>query len=493
MSSRAKPARTRWYALVLLLVVALGACGPSVAKSKYSGPLPDVVIVMIDTLRADFVDYSEGGGSPFLASLAPESVIFEDASSPAPWTLPSVASLVTGRHVLEHGVVQENRRLPRGIKTLAEQLKERGYATRAYYRNAFAGPMCGLDRGYDFSQRSPEESDGEDIAPFLMGPDGDGDEQPLYFYVHNAEPHDPHDKEANNSVLLSQKEKEFVKWYRETVARYRAITRRGYQDNFRGQGLDFDAEQAELIAKLSDRQAEAYRIYARAVKESDERIRSIVEVLKERGRWDQTLFIVMSDHGEEMGEHDGWLHDQSLYQEMVHVPLMIRFPNAEFGGQTISAPASLVDVLPTILGRVDGGTDPAEFEGRDWSSALASGEVGEGEPRVVSIRINERKYFGPWKRERGDRNLAVRDGKWKGIWSVDTKRLELYDTEADPGEASDVSASQPERTVELRRVARETWFRLEGQSRVEEGAGFEALDEGQRENLRELGYLGEDD
>ena len=493
MFRRAVSSRVRWCAVVLLIAGAFCACGPTVSKSKYSGPLPDVVIVMIDTLRADFVDYSEGGGSPFLASLAGETVIFEDASSPAPWTLPSVASLVTGRHVLEHGVVQENRRLPRGIKTLAELLKERGYATRAFYRNAFAGPMCGLDRGYDFSQRSPHESDGEDIVPLLMEPDGGGDMRPLYFYVHNAEPHDPHDKDANNSPLLGKEEQAFVLWYRETVARYRAITRRGYQDKFRGQGVDFDAEQADLIAKLADRRAEAYRIYARAVKESDERIRSIVEVLKERGRWDQTLFIVMSDHGEEMGEHDGWLHDQSLYQEMVHVPLMIRFPNAEFGGQKINAPASLVDVLPTILGRLGGAKEPAEYEGRDWSAALASGDVSEGEARVVSIRINERKHFGPWKRERGDLNLAVRDGKWKGIWSVERKHLELYDTEADPDETTDVSSIHAERTAELSRVARGTWFRLQEKSRVEEGAGFEALDDGERENLRELGYLGEDD
>ena len=485
--------RAGWRTWVLLLTGTLSACAPTVSKSEYSGPLPDVVIVLIDTLRADFVDYSAEGSAPFLASLASESVIFEDASSAAPWTLPSVASLVTGRHVLEHGVVQENRRLPEGMKTLAEQLKERGYATRAYYRNAFAGPMCGLDRGYDLSQRSPGESDGEDITPFLMEPDGSGDSQPLYFYVHNAEPHDPQDKAINNGWFMGEDEREFVEWYRSTVARYRIVTRTGYQENFRGQDVDFDKEQAELIAKLTGRQAEAYRIYSRAVTESDERIQSIVEVLKARGRWDQTLFIVMSDHGEEMGEHGGWLHDQSLYQELVHVPLMIRFPNAEFGGERISAPASLVDVLPTILGRIDDGNEPGEFEGRDWSAVLASGVVSDGEPRVVSIRVNERKHFGPWQRERGDRNLAVRDGKWKGIWSVELKRLELYDTEADPDETRDVSASHPERTAELTRVARETAARLREASRVEEGAGFEALDEGERENLRELGYLGEDD
>ena len=485
--------RVGWTSSILACSLLLTACGVQVEKPVYAGPRPDVVIVLIDTLRADFVDLEPDGNTPFLASLASESVVFEDASSAAPWTLPSVASLVTGRHVLEHGVVQENRRLPRGMTTLAEHLWDAGYATRAFYRNVFAGPMCDLDRGYQYSERSPSESGGEEIAHLLMEPDGEPDERPLFLYVHNAEPHDPHDKEANKGSSISSEEREFIDWYRTTVAQYRAVTRRGFQDNFSHDERDFDAEQSELLAQLTERRDDAYRIYARAVRESDDRIRSIVDKLRERGRWDQTMFIVVSDHGEEMGEHGGWLHDQSLFQELVHIPLIIRFPGGEFGGQRVEAPVSLIDVMPTVLGAVGAEAEFSELEGRDWSEVLRTESVEDESPRVVSIRINERKRFGPWEQERGDRNIAVRFGKWKGIWSVERKRLLLFDTEADPGETTDLTDSQPERARELTEVAREAWFRLGARSQSEEGEGFDGLDEGALDNLRELGYLGEDE
>ena len=231
-------------------------------------------------------------------------------------------------------------------------------------------------------------------------------------------------------MFLSDEEHEFVKWYGKTVSNYRVLTRRNYQHSKRKSEIDFDAEQARLVAELGERKEEAHRIYARAVKESDERIESIVEELRARGRWEQTLFIVVADHGEEMGEHDGWLHDQSLYQELVHIPFMVRFPGGEYAGTRIDDPASLVDLLPTVLGVVGEDVREGELEGRDWSSVLAGGVAGGDEARVVSMRVNERKRFGPWQRERGDRNVAVRAGSGKRFgargsieWSSTTPRM----------------------------------------------------------------------
>ncbi|MFT5285619.1 MAG: arylsulfatase A-like enzyme [Planctomycetota bacterium] len=478
---------------VSLLFVGLlcASCSPKLVPAKYAGERPDVVIVLVDTLRADFVELESELATPFLAELAKESVVFEDASSAAPWTLPSVASLVTGRHIVEHGVNIENRRLPKSMKTLAERLGNLDYETRALYRNAFAGPMCELDRGYEFSKRTEIDIDGEQVMPLLMLPDGSPDKDPLLLYVHNAEPHDPHNTPANNNWSLDSDEREFIDWYREKVDRYRVLTRAGYQDDPRNAGTDFDGEQAGLLAELNERQAEAYRIYARSVKECDERIASIVQKLRERGRWDQTLFIVLSDHGEEMGEHGGWLHDQSLYQELIHVPMIVRFPEGLHGGTRVTEPSSLIDLLPTIMGVIDETDQLADLTGLDWGARLSNDQASPTEPRIVSVRINERKRFGPWLKSRGDQNVVVRDGKWKGIFNIELDSLELFDLEADPDEANDVSSEHSERVAKLKQVAREGWKDMTSRRQVVEGDGFDSLDAGALKNLEDLGYIGD--
>ena len=482
--------RVGYRFIVLLASLSCASCSPKLVTSEYTGSRPDVVIVLIDTLRADFVDLRSGLTTPFLSELAQESVVFEDTSSAAPWTLPSVASLVTGRHIVEHGVNIENRRLPRSMPTLAERLGALGYETRALYRNAFAGPMCELDRGYEFSQRTEADIDGEQALPLMMQADGSADNRPLFLYLHNAEPHDPHNTPANKSWFLDAGERKFINWYREAVKRYRVLTRRGYQEDGRNAGVDFDGEQAQLLEQLGKRQREAYRIYARSVKECDQHIASIVDKLRQRGRWEQTLFIVLADHGEEMGEHGGWLHDQSLYQELINVPLIMHFPGDQFAGARVVEPASLIDLLPTIMSVVGAPEHPSDLPGKDWSLELAKDQEGPSKARVVSVRVNQRKRFGPWLRSRGDRNLAVREGKWKGIFNLDLGQLELYDLEHDPHEQIDVSSEHPERTSEFKRVALEGWKRMQSSAQAVKGGGFESLDAGALKNLEDLGYIG---
>ena len=90
-------------------------------------------------------------------------------------------------------------------------------------------------------------------------------------------------------------------------------------------------------------------LYDAAVLESDANLGSVIDELKETGRWDETLFILVSDHGEELGDHGGWLHDQSAYDELIRVPLVIRFPGDEFAGRRIEGPVSLLDIVPTIM------------------------------------------------------------------------------------------------------------------------------------------------
>lgn len=475
-----------------LMAASLLGCGPTAPSTAEI--FPDVVIVLVDTLRADFTSLTDSPAefTPFLAELAADSVVFENASSPGPWTLPSVASIVSGQHLAAHGVFDDKRMLPTSMPTLAERLRAAGFATRSAYHNPFAGPMCALDRGYEVSRHIRIQAGGDFVREFIADVPGN---QALYLYIHNSEPHGPEELAANLDPALGGEQLAFVEWYTQAVKEYRDLTRRGYQAKNRAAGIDFDAEQQRLLDELSQRQAEADRIYARSVADSDARIATIVAELKERGRWDQTVFVVIADHGEELGEHGGWLHDQSLYQELVHVPFLIRFPGDKFGGTRVEEAASLVDLVPTVLGALGVAADQGDLPGVGWHEHLSAGTLAtlDEEPRVVSSRINSRKRFAPWEQLRGDRNIAVRQGMWKGIWNVDRDTFELYDLESDPGELDNLAQKRPRWRHIMKELAQREWAAMEARREHNQGGGFESLDEASHESLIQLGYLGEDD
>lgn len=487
-------------ALALSCLACGGNQGPRSGSSDVDrSDRPDIVIVTVDTLRADFtaLDWEVEGHldrdhTPFLNSLKKQSVVFESAHSPAPWTLPSVASIVSGLHLVEHGVHSESRSLGRSIPTLAQRLAGAGYKGIAIYRNPYAGPTCGLDRGYEYSELVNSQSGREKVAAVL---DEELTEDPLFLYVHNTAPHDPQNVPVNRGDQAPEAVREFSDWYGREIGAYRVVTRLGYQNKRKNKGTDFDARQQKHIDALTERQAEAYEIYANSVEVSDRRIRGIVNELKERKLWQNTVFIVIADHGEEMGEHGGWLHDQSLYNELTHVPFMIRFPKGKFGGTRVRQPASLVDLMPTLMGLVDLPNGPVELAGRDWYTDLADDGVLEEstDARVVSSRINVRKYFGPWAESRGERNLALRQGSWKAIWNGDLDTVELYDLEADPRELNDVAAANPERAEEFRKMAASRWEAMHSRDRSESSKGLKGLNEKERSGLEGLGYLGGED
>ena len=176
------------------LSLAAGCGGPAPADVRVP-----IILYLVDTLRADrlgLYGYAERSTSPNLDALVDESVVFDAAYAPAPWTLPSVASIVTSTFSCEHGLVDGRTKLSESIKTLAELLGTVGYDTGAYYSSAWAGPGWGLDRGYAVSENREYQRLGEflsnidwpkDTAAFL---DRVG-QQPFFLYIHTIAPHDP--------------------------------------------------------------------------------------------------------------------------------------------------------------------------------------------------------------------------------------------------------------------------------------------------------------
>ncbi|MEQ8768859.1 MAG: sulfatase [Planctomycetota bacterium] len=476
-----------WSLLILTSLTA--SCGDEEPASTDvgTGP-PNVVIFLMDTMRADRLSVYgyDRPTSPRMEELAEEAIVFESAHAPAPWTLPSVASLMLSSFLSEHGVVRDGDTIPGSAAPLAERLRSAGYRTASFHRNPYAGKLSGLDRGFEISELVEEEIDGELVGRWLEDASG---EEPFFLYCHNTGAHDPYDPPAEYLAPFGSVDRETIDRITEICHEYRQLTRENIVALLSEDAPDNSARQAELMKQLAELEPTIDLLYDAEVLWADALLGDVIDSLKERGVWDDTLFIVLSDHGEELGEHAGWQHDQSTYEELVRVPLIVKLPNGLRGGTRISAPTTTIDVMPTVLDFT--GLDPEEaVSGRSLETWLLGLEDPSEDVRVTSVRLNRKKYYAPNKALRGDENIVVRQGRFKGILNSEVDTFELYDLEADPGEQTDLSPREPERTAKLRSFAK-AWRALAVQRMR---AGYQAdvqvaLDPEQRRLLESLGYL----
>ncbi len=191
--------------------------------------------------------------------------------------------------------------------------------------------------------------------------------------------------------------------------------------------------------------------YDASLARADAHLGQLIELLRKRGQFDQTLLIVTSDHGFDLGEHKVFLAGQSVYQTALRVPLMIRFPDGSVTPRRIARPVSLLDLWPTLAELLDLPDLASLPHGRSLLP-LISNQPADDPPRVVAMRVRRGTYFAPWYKARGHRNVVILDGTLKGIWNADHDTFELYDLAADPGEQHDLAAQQPEHVQRLRAV-----------------------------------------
>jgi len=466
-----------------------GAAESAGVVEVQSTPSPvNVVIFLIDALRADRLGtygYDRLPTSPRIDALASQGVVFEQAHSAAPWTLPSVASLMTGVYACEHQVLNDRDRLGESLDTITTHLKRLGYAAHSLFSNPFAGPRFGVGRGFDSSKRS-KHNDGGKVSRVLAKHNV---QPPYFFYIHNAEPHNPYDAPAHTEGFPDVPESVRTQIENATLE-YKRLTRRDFNRRRTLGAVDNSASQDRQMAILNVLLDDYNDLYDASVRQADGLVGSVIDALKARGDWRNTLFILLSDHGEEMNDHGGWFHDQSVYQELTHVPLIIRFPDGEYGGKRMLTTVSLVDVLPTVLEYVGAADAAAAPAGRSLMPAIRGVQSAAEDIFVPSMRINRKKFYRPWKESRGDVNIVVLQDRWKGIWNVEPGTLELYDLSHDRWEQKDVSKARPDIALSMRSFAAE-WLK-ECRSRREDDshpAAESELDEQTLRSLRELGYV----
>jgi len=457
--------------IVPLGVLLLGCLDEWPGRKPERPPLPDLLIISIDTLRADHLSsYGyERPTTPNLDALAAEGILFERAYSHSPKTAISHMSLMTGLHPEAHGVRQwteeEGQRLSDGIPTLATILSEHGYQTAAHTAGGHMRGELGFDQGFDAFEVIPGLGGSIALAVNRITEFARDRERPFFFFLHTYFVHDPYQPEA-----------EFRQMFADPTYSGEIISDRKELSELAGEEW---ADQHRVFWERVDRDdsrdlAHLIALYDAGIRDMDRRVGNLLTRLEEKGLLENMIVVLSSDHGEEFLDHGSFLHEQ-VYQELLHVPLIINLPGKRgerYRGRREGSVVRLIDVAPTLLDYL-GLPIPGSIQG---VSLLPLFDGGSSSTRPV--------VMSSW-RTGGSQALRVED--WKLILHDGTK--ELYDLKRDPLEREDLSAQEPERAAALEAHLRMLTSASEAiQEGVQAGSPVKP-DEETVEQLRELGYL----
>jgi arylsulfatase A-like enzyme len=389
--------------------------------------------------------------SPHLDRLAAESVRYTGALSTSSWTLPSHASLFTGKFTRSHGARYDRegpliltdaiagkpgweriraRGLDAGEATLASVLAEAGYDTGAVVAGPWLKRVMGLDTGFGFYSDSGIESvngrSAESVTDVALRWLAEPREGSFFLFLNYFDPHAPFSPPA-----------EFVR-------------------------------EGSAPGGMSPREARRLERYEGEIRYMDHHLGRLLRGLRDLGVYDTSWIFVTADHGEALGEHETRGHGTTLYQEVVRIPLLLKYPRGGEGPSTKGGLVQLVDLLPTILGHLD--------------LALPPGVQGSPLDRVDHPIVAE--VYPLFERGTGEVRAYYADG-YKFVWRWDG-RHELFDLERDPGELDDLSQREPGRATAMRRSLERYLASLPSPP---EGGAPRRVDGETQEALRALGYL----
>ena len=457
---------------VAVCVLCLHSCG-----FRSSSP-PSVLLIVVDTLRADrlgLYGWSESEPSPILDRFAKQSLVYEQAVAPAPFTMPSMAATFTGLYPDRTGVANHSTKdslINFPSTTLAEALHSAGYRTGAVVTNSWLqAERQGFNRGFEDAFVSTEgASNVTDRAVELLEGWGDG---PFFLWAHYFDPHMPYAPPADSLKRfgLSSGSSSVVSDF---------IT----GDFDRKQEIFFNGDYPDIELETTRKLYEAEIGYA------DREIGRLLEALDTMSKSDDTIVIVMSDHGESLGDHGLFFtHDFTLYEELIHVALIVRRPGTE--SMRIETPVSLIDVMPSLCA---------------WLT-IACPELMDGVPLPENHAAvdDDRALFAasaPWRKRYGRYPRSyVRglEGRWTMIRRGSMKLIKIphpdgpiwegYDLLRDPFELANVFDTEPAGAFGSLRKELLRWEERMKDSRPQPGDSIEGLDGTTLEKLRALGYV----
>lgn len=435
------------FPAVLALISLLSGCGPD-------QPLPDVLLITVDTLRADRLGcYGWARAeTPVIDALAGQGTLFEAAETTLPRTTQAFASLFTGQHVRRHGVLEIGEYLSLDALTLAERLSAAGYETAGISSNLLAGPFQGLHQGFDFfvdatelGRRFGQEgglperaTDAAAVTAAGLAWLAEARQGPRFLWIHYTDPHFRYRPPPP--------------WGRE-----QAETARAFYERIE----TFVPKTATVIFDLngeSSRVSDAMReLYDGEISFTDREIGRFLQAWKEvRGEEDPGILIFTADHGESLGEHGYFYeHGDFVYEASTHIPLIWSWPGRIPAGRRVSTATSLVDLAPTLLGLL--GIAPFG-DGQDLSGFLL-GEQGAVPPGDVvfaesgsALRAqNPRRQFCGRRRSGGMGESPFRSlrlGEWL-LLQEDGAPARLFRPARDPALRENLGSLYPERVAAM--------------------------------------------
>jgi arylsulfatase A-like enzyme len=406
---------------------------------------PDVILLSVDTLRADYLgcygyDYAT---SPYLDAFAEQGLLFEDCVAEVPLTAPSFASMHTSRYPRTVGMSRNGLRLPEAVPTVADIFRKAGYQTACVQSNwTLKADLSGIHRGFDeyddgFDRKRwgvlKSERYGDKVTEHALKIFEKRDpDKPLFFWIHYSDPHAPY------------------RFHKKFNPGGRAVHRLEKPENTRTE-------------------------YASEVAFTDDQIRQVLAKVD----LDETFVLFVADHGESLYEHDYIGHGRRIYQTGVHIPLVLRGPGIEPGCSPY--PARGIDVGTTLLAMA--GLEPAK-------GMLGENLLVAPREQVERIRVIE-TYGGAVPKLPGARELmadrpAMRQGVFAGEWKLITRgpRTELYNLIQDPTEENNLAGDEPNRVAELQKHI-DAWDEATPRLIIEE----DKMTEEDVKALEALGYI----
>jgi len=427
--------------MIGVIALAFAFAGP--VNAAPAEPL-NVIVIDVCSARADHVGAYGGpaGLTPGLDAFAKESATFENAWAQSSWCLPNYATLMTGHRPEVNGVYSNLpfRGLPAWETTLAERMQSAGYRTGGFTAGVYALPAWGLNRGFDtyvnhFSTSEALPGRFSDMTAEIESWMTRKSTQPFFLYATVDDLHAPYQND-------------------------------GDADDFDGPGIDtttmnvgfFRAYNGEELPPGSPlaAKAKAFRKdpkaldalkarYARSMSATDRSISRFLEDVKKRGLWDRTVVVITADHGELLGEHGLLGHTEGLYEPILRVPMFVRHPSyPRSAGSRVKALVERIDLPPTVLESGGASTEGLELQGRSLLPLLADPSTPWKRYAYASSKRNI-AVASDWLID----ERAVRDERWKLIWSQPKGRWQLFDLKLDPRETTDLSVQRPDVVARL--------------------------------------------
>ena len=424
-------------------------------RRQTSVKTPGIILISLDTVRADHLScYGyKRPTCPTLDKIASNGICFLDASATSPWTLPSHGSMLTGfypSHLGLHGTY-DYQAIPQDVETIASVLSKKGYSTAAFINSFFVSEKFAFDKGFDKFVYVPEDQKPQGAAPVINKLAekwvSKHKNEPLFLFLHYFDPH---------SDYVSQPE-------------YRKLFLSPYDGPVDGTTAQLVFYRAGRFAMDQNDVKHLVELYDAEVRQLDSQLKNLFEFLDRLGLLENNYLMITADHGEEFLDHGGVLHGKTHYQEIIRIPLIISGPGIP-KGLRIQTPASLVDIMPTVMDILSVNTQ-VKFDGYNLRP-LWTKDSGE---------LPDRLIFS--ENDHDNLKRSVRYKQYKLHYDLTSKAGRLYNLAVDPGEQIDIAGEQIN-------VFRSLYSKLESfMKKSRKARKVESISPEELEKLKSLGYL----